>query len=121
MTSAEETTLWLGSCRYYIGRMSIGVSMFAQLLRREWPNLSPDTRGYIERDVEEAFVQDDKARAAVTSPSRHGNYPLGYTCDRDEWTRVRNLWRKPAGLWQGAGECPDCGQQATLCLCGHDN
>lgn len=99
--------------------MSIGVSGFTELLRQEWPKLSIDTRHYIEREVEEAFYRDDIARATVPSPSRYGNYPLGHTCDREAWTAVRNLWRRQNGLWQGDGECPDCGQRATMCLCSH--
>jgi hypothetical protein len=90
--------------------------MFTALLRKEWQQLSEDTQGYIMRDIEETFGRDDKARA---SASNSAYLPLGHDQDRAEWTTVRNLWRKPNGLWLGEGGCPDCGQRAVLCLCGH--
>jgi hypothetical protein len=51
--------------------------------------LSENTRFVIKRDLEADFESDDKARAEGDTYK-----PLGWDCDRKEWERVRNLWRK---------------------------
>jgi len=88
MTEDEGLTLWLGATRYYMGRMSAGVSDFCALLRRRWPALGARTRALIQRDVEEAFARDDSARAMGLE-----HKALGMDCDREQWERVRALWR----------------------------
>ena len=84
----DELTLWSGACRYYLGRRTYAVANFCDLLKRKWPKLEGHTQRIIQRDVEEEFDLDDKARAAG------GTYkPLGDDCDRAEWEHVRRLWQ----------------------------
>ena len=87
MNPRDELTVWVGACRYYLGRTSYAVSTFADALRATWPSLSPETRDIITCDVEETFEQDDRAR------ERGEAYrPLGHDCDRASWETVRRLW-----------------------------
>lgn len=74
--------------RYCLGRMTYIVSDCADWLIEQWPNFSDNAKAVIMRDLEEEFARDDEARA-------HGSTykPLGHDCDRDEWERVRRLWK----------------------------
>jgi hypothetical protein len=87
MTEDQQTTLWLGSFRYYVGRMSYAVSDFCSLLIANWETLPERTRNLIKRDLEEAFKRDDEARE-----DGREYLPLGHDCDRAQWMRVRALW-----------------------------
>ena len=87
MTERLEIHLWLGSCRYYLGRTSIAVADYCECLCAAWPTLAQGTRDLIRRDVEEAFAADDRARAVGA-----GYWPLGHDCDRKVWENVRRLW-----------------------------
>ena len=91
MTDDQLLDLWLGATRYYTGRMSASVDSFCTLLIQEWPTLPASVRGLIRRDVEEAFVRDDSQRA-IYGNQRGIVFALGHDCDRDSWTRVRQLW-----------------------------
>lgn len=130
MNVQDELTLWTGVVRYYLGRMSYAVSSACEMLCAEWPKLSPETRWMIQRDIEEAFGSDDKARAR----GEIAWLPLGHDCDRRSWETVRRLWEQPdppvsraeerrrvaqSPLHQGPGDCLKCGQRALACLCGH--
>lgn len=86
-TDAEMTTLWLGSFRYYLGRMTYAVGDFCDLLIKEWPSLPDRTKNLIQRDLTEAFTRDDEQRADGKE-----YLPLGHDCDRQQWERVRKLW-----------------------------
>jgi hypothetical protein len=52
-----------------------------------WPEFSYQIRNLIERDLEEAFRDDDRQRAAG---ERHKT--LGYDDNRAAWETVRALW-----------------------------
>lgn len=86
MTPPEEITLWVGACRYYLGRQTYAVQDFCNLLQEQWPTLHPQTRKVILRDVQEAFERDDNARQNH-EPIRW----LGDDCDRAEWEKVKGL------------------------------
>lgn len=88
MTDYEKSTLWIGAFRYYCGRMTYAVSDFVDLLVQEWPNLPEHAHAIIKRDLDEEFRLDDAARAGA-----HNGRTLGHDCDREQWERVRNLWR----------------------------
>ena len=86
MTDEDKLTLWVGSFRYYCGRMTYAVMDFCELLCREWPNLPEHTQNLIHFELEEEFYRDDKIRP-------NDQYaPLGMDCDRKEWEKVRALW-----------------------------
>ena len=87
MNDDQKTTLWLGSFRYYLGRMSYAVSDFCKLLISAWGTLPDRTKYLIRRDLEEAFKRDDEAR-----DDGREYLPLGHDCDRAQWMRVRALW-----------------------------
>ena len=89
MTDEDKFTLWVGSFRYYCGRMTYAVRDFCELLCREWPNLPEHTQNLIHFELEEEFYRDDKIRP-------NDQYaPLGMDCDRKEWEKVRALWVTP--------------------------
>ncbi len=85
MNDQQKLTLWLGATRYYLGRMSYAVSDYCDLLIQSWGDIPKNTQKLIERDIEEAFTRDEE---------REGGYsPLGMDCDKQQWERVRRLWR----------------------------
>lgn len=90
MTEEQQLTLWLGAFRYYCGRTSYAVSDFCGLLIWQWPTLPKRARDLIQRDLEEEFERDDRARAEGREYK-----PLGLDCDREQWECVRSLWSAP--------------------------
>ncbi len=89
--------LWLGATRYFLGRMTIAVSSFCTTLQQQWPGLPEQVRRLIQRDVEEAFTQDDWQRSMVSGAASLRPYALGMDMDRRYWEQVRELWRKETG------------------------
>jgi hypothetical protein len=83
----EKTTLWVGSTRYYLGRMTYAVADFTEALYRHWHSLPEPAQSLIIRDVEEAFAKDDADREA-----HRDHKALGMECDRARWEKVRRLW-----------------------------
>ena len=84
----RDDLMAIAAVRYCLGRMTYIVGECADWLIEQWPNIAPSARAVIERDVEEAFASDVKARM------RGDQYkPLGMDCDRAQWERVRRLWR----------------------------
>lgn len=87
MKPQDEYTLWPAAFRYYLGRSTHAVSNFCNLLIRNWPTLSDATRNLIVKELEREFAKDDDAR-------KHDRFrPLGHDMDREEWQKVRALWR----------------------------
>jgi len=74
--------------RYCCGRKTYIVGTCADWLIEQWPNFDNNAKAIIQRDLEEEFKRDDQARAAGES-----YLPLGHDCDRQEWERVRLLWK----------------------------
>lgn len=73
--------------RYYLGRMTIATGTFAQDLANAWPLLPENTARMIQRELEEAFKNDDEARA------RGDRFlPLGHDMDRQGWEKVRGAY-----------------------------
>jgi hypothetical protein len=70
-----------------MGRRTYVTADCADWLIEIWPGLKETARAVIRRDLEQAFVDDDEARARGD-----GYKPLGDSCDRAEWERVRRLW-----------------------------
>jgi hypothetical protein len=86
MTEDQETTLWIGAFRYYLGRMSYAVGNFCDLLMAHWPALNGRVKALIQRELDEAFKQDDEMRYDGKE-----YLPLGHDCDRAQWERVRYM------------------------------
>lgn len=93
MTENDQTTLWLGAFRYYVGRMTYAVSSFCDLLYSNWETLPKTTRALIQRDLEEEFRRDDEMRK-VAEQTCQASFPLGVDCDRRAWESIRALWNK---------------------------
>ena len=86
-TLNEETLdlLWLGSFRYYCGRMTISAHAFCDALIANIDQLPPYTLSIIKRDLLEKFGDDDRSR--LRHP-REENQPLGHDADRQKWLDV---------------------------------
>ena len=78
----------VAAVRYCIGRMTYIVGDCADWIIANWKDWPESTRAIIKRDIEEAFRHDDI--------DREQNRPvktLGMDCDRQQWERVRSLWK----------------------------
>jgi hypothetical protein len=94
------------SFRYFLGRRSIRTTVFAGQLAEAWPQLEPEDRKAIEKELDQAFKRDDEARArraeklalAKTREERDDvnletYLVLGDDCDRLAWEKVRAAYR----------------------------
>lgn len=75
MSDDEQLTLWIGSTRYHLGRMTYAVHDFCDLLIRQWGGLPQRVQWLIKRDVSEAFDRDDEAREENLGPKPPGPRP----------------------------------------------
>ncbi len=75
--------------RYCLGRQTYIVGACADWIIANWNKFSPNNKQIIQRDLEEAFQEDDRGKKALDKYSR-----LGQDCDRAQWERVRNLWKQ---------------------------
>ena len=100
---ASELVFW--SFRYFLGRMSIAVSSFAESLAAAWPHIDPRFQSLIKKELEEEFRRDDEARVRreeLKQKVKNGEakedaiyqiyLPLGHDCDRESWQKVRNAY-----------------------------
>lgn len=79
----RDDLMAVAAVRYCIGRMSYIVGDCADWLCQQWPNIAPNARTVIERDIREAAQRDDESR------ERGDQYrPLGMDMDRAQWLRV---------------------------------
>lgn len=74
------------SFRYFTGRMTIATCCFADELAKSWPLLDEHVQHLIRKELDELFEKDDKMRAELKP---HSYYPLGMTCGREHWEKVR--------------------------------
>lgn len=82
--------LVIAAFRYFLGRMTIPTCCFAGNLAKVWTHLPRNVQSLIYKELEEAFQEDDRMRSdPVVSPHY---YPLGASCDREAWQKVRNHW-----------------------------
>ena len=86
----RDELMVIAAFRYCCGRQTDIVGDCVEWLIRIWPELKPETRALIQRDLEEEFARDDGVREFGIVRSFK---PLGDDCDRAEWERVRALWR----------------------------
>lgn len=83
----RDDLMAIAAVRYCLGRMTYITSDCSEWLLQQWPNIKPNARTVIQRDIDEAFARDDEAREAGDSYK-----PLGWDCDRAVWQKVRELW-----------------------------
>jgi hypothetical protein len=81
----------MAAVRYCLGRSSYVVEDCADWLLKYWYRFDDNARAVIQRDIDEYFARDDADRAEGRQ-----HKALGWDCDREQWERVRELW-KPAG------------------------
>jgi hypothetical protein len=81
----------IAAFRYCLGRRTYIVGACCDWLVDIWSLLEEKTQFVIQRDLDREFELDDAAR------ERGEDYhPLGNDCDRQDWERVRALWREKA-------------------------
>lgn len=103
MTShyGRDDLMAIAAFRYCLGRSTYIVGDCADWLIAQWPNIAERAKNVIRRDLEDAFLADDKARADGIDYK-----PLGWDCDRAQWERVRALWAGNVAMsgrpWNGA-------------------
>lgn len=88
MGGADSLVFW--TFRYFLGCRTIDAVGFAQELAKAWPLINAPTQAAIQKELEEEFIRDDAARNNPTRKS--GSFPLGHTCDRAAWQKVRNAY-----------------------------
>lgn len=86
----RDDLMALAAVRYCLGRMSYIVGDCTDWLPQAWPNLKPNTKTVIARDIDEAIRRDTEARARGDE-----HLPLGMDYDRAAWVRMQHLWQSP--------------------------
>ena len=85
-----EELMVVAAFRYCLGRRTYMPGVCAEWIVKMWPEFSKGNRELIQRDLEDAFRDDDIQRAAG-----HKYKALGDDCDRAAWEKVRALWNQP--------------------------
>jgi hypothetical protein len=85
-----EELMVVAAFRYCLGSTTYMSDVCAEWVVMMWPEFSYQIRNLIERDLEEAFRDDDRQRVAG---ERHKT--LGYDDNRAAWEKVRALWARP--------------------------
>lgn len=75
--------------RYCLGRRTYIVGSCVDWIISNWEKFPENVKNLIERELEEAFGEDDKERLHIANPDW---LPLGHDCDRKDWERVRSIW-----------------------------
>lgn len=89
----------VSAVRYALGRMSYIVSDTVGWLMAQRDNIGRDGWTVIKRDIEEAFKRDDEDRADGRDCKA-----LGMDIDRQQWERVRALWKPVTQADHGSAE-----------------
>lgn len=106
MKHFDQADLVMCGAAYYLGRTTIAVDDFCNRLVRAWDSLPEHVQDYIQRIVDEAFRRDDISRENLVEqivvdkeadtiafiPGRDCIHPLGNSCDRASWQKVRYCW-----------------------------
>lgn len=85
--------LWVGAFRYYIGRMTISVHHFCEVLVECWDDLPKKAKILIEKELLREISEDDLARLKGDRFR-----PLGQDVDSKEWRRVYEEISKKSGV-----------------------
>lgn len=83
MDDDDLNLMWIGSFRYYLGRMTISVYCFCELMKTQWNDIPACAQDVIKRDLQEAIENDERDR------KRNSEHPrLGADADRAAWVSV---------------------------------
>lgn len=101
-TIPADHLMIIAAFRYCLGRQTYIVAHCRDWLSDNWHSIPENTRGIIQRDLEEAFADDDNSRAAGEKHHR-----LGMDFDRGAWAHIRRLYRRPSCCQCGKAELAD--------------
>ena len=91
MTDSDLCDLWIGSFRYYLGRMTISVHSFCASLVKNWDNIPERAKFVIKKDLLEAIQCDDIDRHhEIYTGQLCDRKELGHDCDSYKWRDVYN-------------------------------
>ena len=79
----DDSMLWIGSFRYYIGRMTIQTHAYGAMLVKRWAEVPKDAQSVILRDLKDAIERDSIARE-----SKSDYCELGMEMDAQMWRDV---------------------------------
>ena len=77
--------LWIGSFRYFLGRMTISTHSYCDSLMRNWSAIPDRAKFVIGRELFEAIERDDHDRKVCEDYNA-----LGHDCDSQKW---REVWK----------------------------
>lgn len=77
--------LWIGSFRYYLGRMTISTHSYCDSLMRNWSAIPERAKHVILRELQEEIKRDD-----IDRESGKDYKALGHDCDSKKW---REAWK----------------------------
>jgi hypothetical protein len=77
--------LWIGSFRYYLGRMTISTHSYCDSLMCNWGTVPERAKVVIMRDLDEEIKRDDADRERGSE-----HKALGHDCDSQKW---REVWK----------------------------
>ncbi len=75
--------LWIGSFRYYLGRMTISTHSYCETLMNNFHTIPKRAREVIKRDLAEEILRDDRDRERGSE-----HKALGHDCDSQKWREV---------------------------------
>jgi hypothetical protein len=78
--------LWIGSFRYFLGRMTISTHSFCDSIIKNWDEIPQRAQVIIERELFDAIERDDQDRKVCEDYKA-----LGHDCDSQKWREVWNL------------------------------
>ena len=83
LSESDLEELWIGSFRYYIGRMTISTHSYCDLLMNNWDAIPKRSQLVIKRDLFEEIRRDDRDRESARE-----HKALGHDCDSQKWREV---------------------------------
>ena len=75
--------LWIGSFRYYLGRMTISTHSYCETPMNNFHTIPKRAREVIKRDLAEEILRDDRDRERGSE-----HKALGHDCDSQKWREV---------------------------------
>jgi hypothetical protein len=75
--------LWIGSFRYYLGRMTISTHSYCETLMNHFHTIPKRAQEVIKRDLAEEIKRDDSDRE-----NEREHKTLGHDCDSQKWREV---------------------------------
>jgi hypothetical protein len=90
LSTDDLDLLWIGSFRYFLGRMTISTHAFCDALINNWGAIPNRAKAVIVRDLSEEIKRDDDDRL---QSKEHKS--LGHDCDSQKWREVMRFIQQP--------------------------